>query len=167
MRKKQPNHVVATEEAYKLDAIDRKILNLLQENNQISNAELADRVGLSPPPCLRRVRMLRENGIITDDVSLISPQKTGKNFIVFLNVALERQREDMLESFERRIKQHPEIMQCYFVSGDFDYFLVVMVSNVEEYNSFVRRVFANDPNIKVFRSSFVLNRVKYTTKIDV
>lgn len=151
----------------KLDRIDRKILNLLQENNQITNVELADKVGISPSPCLRRVRSLREKGIISQDVSLLDPQQVGCNFIVFLNVSLERQREDLLENFERKMKQHPEVMQCYFVSGDFDYFLVIMVSNVEEYHDFVRRVLANDHNIKVFRSSFALNRVKYTTKISL
>ncbi len=155
-----PHHV-------ELDQIDRKILNILQENNQITNLELAERVGLSPPPCLRRVRLLREKGVILQDVSLVSPEKVGKNFIVFLNVSLERQRNDMLESFERKITQHPEVMQCYFVSGDYDYFLVIMVSNVEEYNDFVRRVLSTDPNLRVFRSSFALNRVSYTTKIAV
>jgi Lrp/AsnC family transcriptional regulator, leucine-responsive regulatory protein len=155
------------QEAFKLDQIDRKILNILQENNQITNLELADRVGLSPPPCLRRVRILRERGFIQKDVSLVDPAKVGKNFIVFLNVSLERQRNDMLENFERRIVQHPEVMQCYFVSGDYDYFLVIMVSDVDEYNDFVRRVLSTDPNLKVFRSSFTLNRVSYTTKIEV
>lgn len=151
----------------KLDRIDRKILNILQENNQITNLELADQVGISASPCLRRVRHLRETGVISHDVSLINPHQVGCNFIVFLNVSLEKQREDLLENFERKMNQQPEVMQCYFVSGDFDYFLVIMVSNVEEYHDFVRRVLANDHNIKVFRTSFALNRVKYTTKINV
>lgn len=161
------NYKNKNDDVVELDHIDRKILNILQENNQITNLELADRVGLSPPPCLRRVKLLREKGVILQDVSLVSPQKVGKNFIVFLNVSLERQRHDMLDNFERRITQHPEVMQCYFVSGDFDYFLVIMVSNVDEYNDFVRRVLSTDPNLKVFRSSFALNRVSYTTKIGV
>jgi Lrp/AsnC family transcriptional regulator, leucine-responsive regulatory protein len=165
--KQQISSTKHMDEAYELDHIDRKILNILQENNQITNLELAERVGLSPPPCLRRVKLLRERGIILQDVSLVSPQKVGKNFIVFLNVSLERQRDDMLENFERKMTQHPEVMQCYFVSGDYDYFLVIMVSNVEEYNDFVRRVLSTDPNLKVFRSSFALNRVSYTTKIAV
>jgi Lrp/AsnC family transcriptional regulator, leucine-responsive regulatory protein len=148
-----------------LDRIDRKILNILQTNNQITNNELAELVGISASPCLRRVRKLRELGVITQDVSLVDPKKVGRNFIVFLNISLERQREDLLEHFERKVMQHPEVMQCYFVSGDFDYFVVLMVSDVQEYHDFVRRVFANDPNIKVFRSSFALNRVKYSTKI--
>ena len=161
------NYVAKDSGPFELDHIDRKILNILQENNQITNIELAERVGLSPPPCLRRVRLLRERGIILQDVSLVDPKKVGKNFIVFLNVSLERQRNDMLESFERRITQHPEVMQCYFVSGDYDYFLVIMVSNVEEYNDFVRRVLSTDPNLRIFRSSFALNRVSYSTKIEV
>lgn len=156
-----------TSSTIELDRIDRKILNILQVDNQITNAELADKVGISASPCLRRVRQLRESGVISHDVSLINPHHVGCNFIVFLNVSLERQREDLLENFERKMNNHPEVMQCYFVSGDFDYFLVIMVSNVEAYHDFVRRVLANDHNIKVFRSSFALNRVKYTTKIHI
>lgn len=167
MSKNDINYKIYNIETIELDIIDRKILNILQENNQITNIELANRVGLSPPPCLRRVKLLRERGVITQDVSLVNPQKVGKNFIVFLNVSLERQREDMLDSFERKITQHPEVTQCYFVSGDYDYFLVILVSNVEEYYDFVRRVLSNDPNLKIFRSSFALNRVSYTTKIPI
>jgi Lrp/AsnC family leucine-responsive transcriptional regulator len=108
---------------------------------------------------------MRENGVIMQDVSLVNPQKVGRNFIVFLNVTLERQRDDILESFERKITQYPEVMQCYFVSGDYDYFLVIMVANVDEYYEFVRRALSTDPNLQAFRSSFALNRVSYTTKI--
>ena len=165
MQKHKSNFANDQATKFELDHIDRKILNILQENNQITNLELADRVGLSPPPCLRRVKLLRERGVILQDVSLVSPQMVGKNFIVFLNVSLERQRDDMLENFERKMKQQPEVMQCYFVSGDFDYFMVIMVSDVEEYHDFVRRVLSTDPNLKVFRSSFALNRISYTTRI--
>lgn len=148
-----------------LDRIDRRILNVLQENNQITNLELAARVGLSPPPCLRRVRRLREQGVIMREVALVDPAKVGRSLMVFTTVTLERQREDLLESFERRMLAQPEVMQCYFVSGDADYLVIVNVPDMVAYNAFARRVFANEPNIRMFRSSFALSVVKYDTKI--
>ncbi len=150
-----------------LDKMDRKILNLLQTDNQITNLELADKVGLSPPPCLRRVRRLREEGYIMKDVSLVDPFKVGQNLIVFVNITLEKQREDLLAHFERKMLEQPEVMQCYFVSGDTDYLLIVNVVDMNHYNEFARRVFANEANIKMFRSSFCLNRVKYETKVTL
>lgn len=153
--------------AIALDAIDRKILALLQEDNQITNQDLAARVGISPPPCHRRVKRLREVGIIARDVSLVDPVKVGRSMIVFVQITLERQREDLLESFERKIARCPEVMQCYFVSGDADYLLVVSVPDMAQYNEFARRVFANEPNIRMFRSSFCLARVKYETRIPL
>jgi Lrp/AsnC family leucine-responsive transcriptional regulator len=150
-----------------LDAIDRKILNLLQEDNQITNQDLATKVGISPPPCHRRVKRLRKEGIIQRDVALVDPVKVGRSMIVFASITLERQREDLLENFERKMGRCPEVMQCYFVSGDADYLVVVSVADMAHYNDFARRVFANEPNIRMFRSSFCLSRVKYDTKIPV
>jgi Lrp/AsnC family leucine-responsive transcriptional regulator len=150
-----------------LDAIDRKILTLLQEDSQITNQDLAAKVGISPPPCHRRVKRLREEGIILRDVSLVDPVKVGRSMTVFASITLERQREDLLENFERKMARCPEVMQCYFVSGDADYLVVVSVADMAHYNEFARRVFANEPNIRMFRSSFCLSRVKYDTKIPV
>ncbi len=150
-----------------LDAIDRKILTLLQEDSQITNQDLAAKVGISPPPCHRRVKHLREEGIILRDVSLVDPVKVGRSMTVFASITLERQREDLLENFERKMARCPEVMQCYFVSGDADYLVVVSVADMAHYNEFARRVFANEPNIRMFRSSFCLSRVKYDTKIPV
>jgi Lrp/AsnC family leucine-responsive transcriptional regulator len=148
-----------------LDKVDRKILNILQADNQITNLALADKVGISAPPCFRRVKRLRDEGIITNDVSLVDPFKVGRPLIVFVNITLEKQREDLLENFERKILKEPEIMQCYFVSGDTDYLLIIHVKDMNHYNEFARRVFANEPNIKKFRSSFCLNRTKYNTQV--
>lgn len=150
-----------------LDRIDRKILNLLQENNLLTNLELAAKVNLSPPPCLRRVKRLRELGIITHDVSIVNPLKVGQGLVVFVNVTLEKQRDDLLANFERKMHEYSEVLQCYFVSGDTDFLLIMHVADMQHYNEFARRVFACEPNIKVFRSSFCLNRVKYSTKIEL
>ncbi|MBS0287479.1 MAG: Lrp/AsnC family transcriptional regulator [Proteobacteria bacterium] len=150
-----------------LDRIDRKILNALQDNNQITNLELAEKVGISPPPCFRRVKRLRELCIITKDVSLVDPIKIGQNLIVFVSVTLEKQREDMMRYFERNMLEQPEVKQCYFISGEIDYLLVVHVKDMNDYNEFARRVFVKEANIKSFRSSFCLSRVKYDTKVEL
>lgn len=150
-----------------LDSIDIKILNLLQENNQLTNLDLAEKVGISPPPCFRRVKRLRELGVIAKDVSLIDPFKVGQSLVVFVSVTLEKQREDMLSYFERNMLEEPEVMQCYFISGEIDYLLVVQVKDMNHYHEFSRRVFVKEANIKMFRSSFCLSRVKYDTKVHV
>lgn len=150
-----------------LDAIDVKILSILQEDNQITNLDLAARIGLSPPPCLRRVRQLRERGVITKDVAIVDPARVGRTIIAFVGVELDRQREDVLASFERKIRVEPEVQQCYFVSGDIDYLLVVTCADMESYNAFARRVLANEHNIKRFRTSFNLSRIKYETKVPL
>ncbi len=168
---KHPNMTLKALEQQKnsmdLDRTDRKILNLLQENNLLTNLELAERVNLSPPPCLRRVKRLRELGIITHDVSIVDPLKVGHGLVVFVNITLEKQRDDLLANFERKMHEHAEVLQCYFVSGDTDYLLIMHVEDMQHYNVFSRRVFACEPNIKMFRSSFCLNRVKYSTKIEL
>ena len=148
-----------------LDKTDRKILNILQTDNQITNLALAEKIGISAPPCFRRVKRLRDEGIILNDVSLVDPFKVGKPLIVFVNITLEKQREDLLTHFERKMSEEPEIMQCYFVSGDTDYLLIIHVKDMNDYNDLARRVFANEPNIKQFRSSFCLNRTKYNTQV--
>jgi len=148
-----------------LDRIDRKILNILQKDNQITNIALAEQVGISAPPCFRRVKRLRELGIISKDVSLVDPFKVGPHLIVFANISLEKQREDLLAHFERKMLAQPEVMQCYFVSGDTDYLLIIHVADMNHYNDFARRVLSNEANIKMFRSSFCLNRIKHDTQI--
>jgi Lrp/AsnC family leucine-responsive transcriptional regulator len=157
----------AAREPVALDAIDRKILAILQDDNQVTNLALAERVGLSPPPCLRRVRRLRELGVIEKDVALVDPLKVGQGIIAFVGVELDRQREDVLANFERKIAAEPEVQQCYFVSGETDYLLLVTCADMESYDAFARRVLANAHDIKRFRTSFCLSRVKYATAIPL
>ena len=148
-----------------LDDIDRRILDRLQQDNQATNLALAEQVGLSPPACLRRVRRLREAGVIVRDVAIVDPAKVDRKIIAFVGVELERQREDALSAFERKMLAEPEVQQCYFVSGDNDYLLVVTCADMESYNAFCRRVLANDHDIRRFRTSFNLDRIKYDTRI--
>ena len=151
------------QQGYDLDKIDCKILNILQQDNTITNLALAEKIGISAPPCFRRVKRLRDLGIINKDVSLIDPFKVGTRNIVFVVITLEKTREDLLAHFERKMMEQPEVMQCYFVSGETDYILLVHVNDVIHYNTFVRRVFTSEANIRMFRSSFCLSRIKYNT----
>ena len=167
MARKKPATARPSAEPITLDAIDRNILAALQDDGRLTNLELAARVGLSPPPCLRRVRRLREAGVIARDVALVDPAKVGQTVIAFVGVELDRQREDVLASFERKIAAEPQVQQCYFVSGETDYLLVVTCRDMEDYNQFARRVLANEHNIKRFRTSFNLSRIKYETRIPL
>ncbi len=167
MNKKSHTNFVPVKNNPVLDKIDVQILSILQENNLLTNIDLAEKVNLSPPPCLRRVKRLNELGVITHNVAIINPEKVGHNLVVFISITLEKQREDLLQNFERKMMEHTEITQCYFVSGETDYLLVAQLKDMPAYNEFARKVFANEPNIKVFRSSFCLNRIKYSTRISV
>ena len=164
-QKKKPQKAPTT--TAPLDAIDRRILDALQDDNQLTNLKLADRVGLSAPACLRRVRRLRAEGVIVKDVALVDPAKVGQTVIAFVGVELDRQREDVLASFEAKIAKEPQVQQCYFVSGEIDYLLVVACKDLDSYNAFARRVLANEHNIKRFRTSFNLSRIKAETKIPL
>jgi Lrp/AsnC family transcriptional regulator, leucine-responsive regulatory protein len=150
-----------------LDAMDRRLLDLLQRDNQITNIALADQVGLSPPACLKRVRRLRAEKIIVKDVAVLDPESVGQSIVAFVGVELDRQREDVLAAFERKIAAEAAVQQCYFVSGEIDYLLTVLCRDMEAYNAFARRVLANEHNIKRFRTSFSLSRVKYETRIPL
>ncbi|HEY0648028.1 Lrp/AsnC family transcriptional regulator [Phenylobacterium sp.] len=150
-----------------LDKCDRRILKILQTNNQITNLELAERVHLSAPTCLRRVRRLREAKIIVADVCLLDPDRVGKSLNVFIEVVLDRQSEVLQHAFETKMTKTPEIVQCYMISGKADFMLVAQVANVNAYHSFVRRVLTSDPNVRNFRSVFALNRSKFQTEIDI
>jgi Lrp/AsnC family leucine-responsive transcriptional regulator len=150
-----------------LDSIDRKILNLLQKNNRLTNLELSERVRLSPPTCLKRVRRLREAKVIAADVALLDPKRVSNSLFVIIEVVLDRQGEKLQQEFERNMARTNEVMQCYMVSGHADFVVVVQISDMDAYHTFVRRTFTDDPNIRNFRSLFAMNRTKFQTEIDL
>jgi Lrp/AsnC family transcriptional regulator, leucine-responsive regulatory protein len=150
----------------KLDRIDRKLLNLLQANNQIASKDLAAAVHVSQPTLLRRLRELRDAGVIQADVSLIDPLALGYGMYAFLDVSLHDQAEAASQQFEERIRSEPEVLQCYFVTGEFDFFLVLHVANMEGYYEFIRRVLSGSGNVRHFESRFPLKRNKFITRIQ-
>ena len=150
-----------------LDTIDWRILALLQEDARISNVDLAKAVGLSPSPCLSRVRTLEEAGFIRRYVSLLDPQRVGLMVSVFIQVALEKQVESALEVFERAIRDRPEVMECYLMTGESDYLLRVVVPDLQALERFILNFLSRVPGVGNIRSSFALKQVKYQTALPL
>lgn len=150
-----------------LDEIDRKILKHLQEEARISNADLADRVGLSPAPCLRRVRTLEEQGLIRKYVTLLDPAALDLAVTVFVQISLDLQVEDRLEIFERAIMKCPEVLECYLMTGDADYLVRVVVPDVAAYERFLKDVLTRLESVAGIKSSFALKQVKYSTVLPI
>lgn len=148
-----------------LDKVDRKLLNLLQKDNQTPTRTLADKVHISQPTCLRRIREMREAGIINADVAMIDPFALGYGMLAFLEVSLSNQADENMQAFEARMSKEAEVMQCYFVSGDYDYFLVVHVIDMDAYYQFVRRAISGSGNVRHFQSRFPMKRAKFDTRI--
>jgi DNA-binding Lrp family transcriptional regulator len=150
-----------------LDEIDVKILKRLQEQARISNVELADQVGLSPAPCLRRVRTLEEAGVIRRYVTLVDPAAVQLSVTVFVQISLDLQVEGRLEIFEQAIMRRPEVLECYLMTGDADYLLRVVVPDVSAYERFLRDALTRIESAAGIKSSFALKQVKYSTALPL
>lgn len=150
-----------------LDAIDLHILDALQREGRLSNVELARRVNLSPSPCLARVKTLEQRGLISGYVALCDPLALGLSVNVFISVSLERQRKDALEIFEQGISEHPEVMECYLMTGDSDYLLRVVVRDMQSLERFIVDQLAKIPGVASIRSSFALKQVRYKTALPL
>lgn len=154
-------------DARALDEIDFRILAVLQDDARISNVDLAARVGLSPSPCLRRVRDLEERGIVRRYVALLDPGAVGLGVSVFVQVSLERQAEQGLDTFEKRILARPEVMECYLMTGDADYLVRVVVPDVAAFERFLLDHLTRIPGVASVKSSFALKQVKYRTSLPL
>ena len=150
-----------------LDRIAWRILDRLQRDARTSNADLAREVGLSPSPCLRRVRELEQSGVIKDYVTLLEPAEVGLPISVFVQVTLERQVERALETFEHAMLDRAEVMECYLMTGDADYLLRVVVANIAAYEAFLKEHLTRVPGVSGIKSSFALNQVKYRTALPL
>ncbi|MEL6361074.1 MAG: Lrp/AsnC family transcriptional regulator [Pseudomonadota bacterium] len=151
----------------KLDQIDHKILEHLQENARITNAELAERVGLSPTPCLRRLRRLESDGIIKGYFTEVNREALGINVTVLILVKLEREDDSSLKEFEAAIKTREEVMECYLTMGKFDYFIRVAVPSLAAYETFLSETILRMPNVSTVESSPTLREVARRTVLPV
>lgn len=147
-----------------IDQIDRAILGALQKNGRLSNVQLAEQVGLSESACLRRVRLLELSGIIDKYVMIVNQAAIGKPGNVFVRVTLDGQQKEKLQQFEESVAKVPEIMECYLMSGDFDYLLRVIIKDNADYMRLHDRL-TGLPGVLRVQSSFALRTVRKTTEL--
>ena len=150
-----------------LDPTDIRILRILQDDAGISNVQLAEQVGLSPSPCLARVRALQRDGILAGQVALVSAGALGLAINVFIQVTLERQVEDALARFEARMARFDEVMECYLMTGDSDYLLRLVLPDMAALERFILQELTTIPGVANIRSSFALKQVKYKTALPL
>jgi Lrp/AsnC family transcriptional regulator len=149
-----------------MDAIDRKILTVLQADANISIAELADRVGLSQTPCWKRIQRLEHNGVIMKRVALVAPEKIGLGLTVFVQIETADHSGPWLEKFAQSVAAMPEVMEFYRMAGDVDYMLRVVVADMAAYDAFYKRLIETIP-LKNVTSRFAMERIKATTAYKV
>jgi Lrp/AsnC family leucine-responsive transcriptional regulator len=150
-----------------LDRIDRRILEVLQKTGRISNAELSERVNLSPSACHLRVHRLEEEGYIRDYVALLDPRKLGRATTVFVEITLSGQADEVLEAFEREVARVPDVLECHLMAGKSDYLLKVVASDSEDFARIHRQYLSRLPHVVQMQSSFALRTVFKTTALPV
>ncbi|CEJ11496.1 Lrp/AsnC family transcriptional regulator [Phreatobacter sp. AB_2022a] len=150
-----------------LDHLDRRILQELQRDGRITNQALAERVGLSATPCLRRVRLLEAAGVITGYVATIDQQAVDLPVSVFISIKLERQREEELDRFASAVAGWPEVMECYLMTGQRDYLMRVVCADLPAYESFLKEKLTRLDGVASIESSFALTQVKHTNVLPI
>ena len=151
----------------RMDDLDRRILVALQEDNRMSFAELAEKVASSAASCMRRVNKLRAAKVIVADIALVDPKAVGKSLTVIVDVELDRERLDLVDDFKRAMRAAVEVSQCYMVTGECDFVLVVSVEDVEAFDVFVKTKLYSNPNVRKFRSMIALDRVKFEPRVRI
>ena len=152
MTKNVPNH--------ELDDIDRKLIVALQINGKMTVGELADRVGLSPSPCARRIRLLEQSKVIKGYAAIVDQKMVGLPISAFASVKLERQREDALDRFCKAVERWPEVVDCYLMTGHHDYLLRIIVSDLEAYEAFLRDKLTRLDDVASIETGFSLKQIK-------
>lgn len=150
-----------------LDRIDRRIIEHLQRDGRATIQELAEKVGLTPSPCLRRVRRLEQAKIIRGYAAIVDQKAAGLPISVFASVKLERQREEELDRFSQAVSRWPEVMECYLMTGPRDYLLRIVVPDLQAYEHFIKTKLTRLEGVGSIESSFALGQVKYTNVLPV
>ncbi|GAA0681681.1 Lrp/AsnC family transcriptional regulator [Marinobacterium maritimum] len=150
-----------------LDSFDRKILKIMQTSNRTTSDQIAEHVGLSPAAVQRRVKRMREQQIISADVSVVNAKALGRNMTLIVQVSLERERADLIDLFKKEMKKREEVQQCYYVTGSADFMLVVTAFDMEEYEQFTREAFFDNTNVRSFQTHVVMDPVKVGLTVPV
>lgn len=150
-----------------LDKYDQRILQYLQQDGRISNQELAERIGLSPAACWRRVKALEESGVIRGFVALVNPEKVGQSLNVLVMVTLQRHSLDSTTEFETQIREYPEVLQCYATTGQSDFILRVVIQDMPAYDRFLNEKIFTLKGIAQVNSNFALREIKNETAMPL
>lgn len=150
-----------------IDRIDANILALLQHNNRLTSDEIGKTAGLSATAVQRRLKKLRADGVIEADVSILQPKAVGRPISIVVMVTLERERADIVDRFKQSIRQTPEVMNGFYVTGDSDFLLIVTARSMEDYEQFTRRFFYENPDIKGFKTMVIMDRVKVGFSVPI
>lgn len=143
-----------------IDDFDQKILGLVQLDNQMPQRVIADRIGLSPPAVARRLQQLRETGVIARDIAVIDETAVGRPLTIVVEVTTENERLDLLDTMKERFLACPQVRQCYYVTGDMDFILIINARDMEEYTELTRALFFEGGNVKSFRTCVSMENVK-------
>ncbi len=151
-----------------LDRTDRKILQELQKDGSLSNLDLAERIGLSPSPCARRVKALKDAGIIGRTVTLLDPKALGLSLTALIHISMDRHTPDRFETFEAEVATYPEVQECYLITGQAaDFVLKVVVKDMDTYQQFLLGKLTRLEGVTGVQSSFVMRRYKDSTELPV
>lgn len=152
---------------FELDSIDRRLLRALQENGRLPVSDLAEKVGLTASPCLRRLKILEKAGVIKGYAALVDQEKVGLPVSVFVSIKLEMQREQALEHFETAMRDCPEVVECYLMTGPRDYLLRVVAEDLAAYERFLKETLTRVEGVASIESSFALTQVKYANALPI
>lgn len=143
-----------------MDDKDLYILRLVQENARLTAETLGERVGLSPAAVQKRLKKLKETGVIEREIAVLSPKKLDRDLTVIVEVILERENRQQLEAFKKKMRTAPSVQQCYYTTGEADFLLILSVRDIKEYEAFTQEHFFDASNISRFKTSIVMDRVK-------
>ncbi len=150
-----------------LDSFDISLLRSLQGNCQQTSQQLSEQIGLSATAIQRRIKRLREQGVIAREVAVLNPQLLGNRMTVIVQVILEKGGPQIVDAFKRRMRKHPEVQQCYYVAGEYDFVLVVNVANISDYDLLTRRLFPDDLKISKFYTVIAIEAVKAELSLPI
>ena len=151
----------------RLDRLDKAILREIQKDGRISNVELSRRIGLSPTPCLERVKRLEKDNFITGYVGQVNPEKVGASLLVFVEITLERNSPDVFEEFSEAVQSLESIQECHLVSGNFDFLLKTRVSDMSDYRTLLGDTLLTLPSVSDSRTYVVMEEVKQTSFLPI
>ena len=150
-----------------IDDFDRKILRHVQRNNLLTSAQLSDLVGLSPSSVQRRLNKLRADRVIEADIAVISPTALERPLTMMVAVELARERSDIIDRFKRAVRERAEVMSAYYVTGETDFMLIVSAKDMSDYEAFTRDFFYNNADIKGFKTTVVMDRIKASFSLPI